>query len=203
MSVNSKITALSITTTALFIALGLTLPILFHTTGVSGRLFLPMHIPVLLCGLICGPYMGALCGAVVPILSSLTGMPVLFPVGLSMSLELAVYGAVGGLCMRIFRRYPALEKIYPVLSLLVAMLIGRGVGGIASALFYALAGMEYSFQIFLSGAFITALPGIILQLLLIPSILYFLKRSGVLEKYLPRGKTQPKRSNALKSEEKL
>ena len=64
---------------ALFVALGLLLPVMFHAIG-AGPVMLPMHIPVLLCGFICGWQYGAICGLIVPLLSSvITGMPPIFP----------------------------------------------------------------------------------------------------------------------------
>ena len=60
---------------ALCIAIGLILPMALHVIPNAGSIFLPMHIPVLLCGLLCGSYYGLLCGLLVPVLSSvLTGI---------------------------------------------------------------------------------------------------------------------------------
>ena len=87
---------------ALFLALGVVFPQLFHAIG-AGPVFLPMHIPVLLCGLICGWQYGGICGLIVPLLSSLlAGMPPLWPTCPSMMLELCAYGLLTGLlhCIR-------------------------------------------------------------------------------------------------------
>ena len=87
-------------TTALCIALGLVLPSAFHLVG-AGSVFLPMHIPVLLCGLLCGWQYGAVCGGIVPLLSSVvTGMPPIFPTAPAMMLELCAYGCLTGLLYR-------------------------------------------------------------------------------------------------------
>ena len=136
---------------ALMIALGVLLPMLFHSLG-AGTVFLPMHIPVLLCGLLCGVPYGAACGLIAPFLSStLTGMPPLYPVAVSMSLELCAYGALTGLFYRKFK-----WNLHA--SLLAAMLGGRAVSGIANAVLYGIAGAPYGFEAFLTASFATALP---------------------------------------------
>ena len=116
---------------ALCVALGLIVPQVFHlipfvgTVPNLGGVFLPMHIPVLLCGLLCGWRYGAACGAVVPLLSSVvTGMPVLWPQGVSMVFELAAYGLVAGLLYRGMKK-----GVYP--ALVAAMVPGRLVSGAA------------------------------------------------------------------------
>ncbi len=161
--------------TALCIALGLILPQVFHLIG-AGPVFLPMHIPVLLCGLCFGWPFGLICGAVTPLLSSvMTGMPPLFPTGAAMVFELAAYGALSGILYRKLR-----QNIY--ISLIAAMVGGRAVSGLASAVFYGVAGKDYGFQIFLTGAFVTGLPGIILQLLIIPLLVIGLEKATVISK---------------------
>ena len=79
--------------TAVNIALCLVLPMAFHSIPNGGKIMLPMHIPVLLCGMVCGAPYGAVCGLLGPMLSSvLTGMPTaaLMP---AMMVECAAYGA--------------------------------------------------------------------------------------------------------------
>ncbi|WDC85415.1 hypothetical protein PL321_08820 [Caloramator sp. mosi_1] len=51
---------------SLFLALGLLIPSIFHMSGLPGNVFLPMHIPVLLCGFILGERYGALIGFITP-----------------------------------------------------------------------------------------------------------------------------------------
>lgn len=162
--------------TALCIGLGLVVPSLFHLAGAgAGKVFLPMHIPVLLCGFIAGPAYGMACGFILPLLSSMiTGMPPLFPIALAISLECACYGLVTGVL------YARWQRIYP--SLILAMAAGRLVSGLANAAFMGLAGNPYSLTIWMTGAFLTPIPGIIIQLVLIPTLVYALERSGVLPK---------------------
>jgi thiamine transporter ThiT len=158
--------------TALCMALGLLLPQLFHVIG-AGPVFLPMHIPVLLCGFCFGWQYGLVCGVITPLLSSiLTGMPPIFPVGLSMMFELGAYGALSGLLYRKFNL-----NIY--IALIGSMLAGRIVSGLASTLFYGMAGKAYGVQIFLAGAFVTSIPGIILQIVIVPLLVIALEKSRV------------------------
>lgn len=163
--------------TALFLALCLVLP--FVTGGIPtiGNMLLPMHIPVLLCGLLCGWQYGLVIGFVAPLLRSvLFGMPPIYPVALAMAFELAAYGLIIGLV------YTALHKrglaaLYG--SLLVAMVGGRLVWGVAEVVLLGMAGNAFTLQAFLSGALLTAVPGIVLQLVLIPAVVVALDRTGV------------------------
>lgn len=161
--------------TALCVAIGILLPMVFHMVPVAntGAVFIPMHIPVLICGFLCGWPYGALCGITVPLLSSaLTGMPPLFPVAVSMVFELCAYGALAGLLYKLTK-----GKIY--LTLIGAMIGGRIVMGIANAVIFGVIGKAYGIQAFTATALITALPGITIQLALVPSIIYALKKSKI------------------------
>lgn len=160
-------------TTGLMIALGLLLPSFFHMFG-AGGVMLPMHIPVLLCGLVCGAPYGAACGLLLPLLSSVfTGMPPLFPTAPAMALELCCYGALTGL---FFRRLN--WNLY--LSLVAAMLAGRVVSGLANTVLMGMAGRPYGFEAFLSAAFVVSLPGILLQLVLVPAIVAVLVKAHLI-----------------------
>ena len=157
---------------AILIALGIVLPMAFHSIPNAGGIFLPMHIPVLLCGLICGLPYGLICGALTPFLSSLlTGMPpaAMLP---SMLVELAVYGTVSSVLIRFVRVKNTYATVY--IALLGAMLSGRIAYGALNALIFR-AG-SYSMQIWLSAAFITSLPGVLIQILLIPTIILTLQK---------------------------
>jgi len=161
--------------TGLCIALGLVFPQLFHVIG-AGTVFLPMHIPVILCGLCFGWEFGLVCGIITPLLSSiLTGMPPIFPTCAAMMFELGAYGALAGLLYRKLNL-----NLY--LALIVSMLGGRVVSGVASTIFYGIAGKDYGFQIFLTGAFVSAFPGIILQLVVLPLLVIALEKARVIEK---------------------
>ncbi|WP_033542519.1 ECF transporter S component [Planococcus sp. CAU13] len=158
--------------TSICIAIGIILPQMLHLLPIAnvGSVLLPMHIPVLICGFICGYRYGAVCGIILPFLSFvLTGMPPLFPIGISMMAELATYGLLAGIFYEVTK-----GKILP--SLLIAMIGGRIVLGISSAILFGMAGIPYGFEVFIGGAFVTALPGIIIQILIIPPILFALNK---------------------------
>ncbi|MHC1747671.1 MAG: ECF transporter S component [Cellulosilyticaceae bacterium] len=164
--------------TALCIAMGLILPMAFHSIPNAGKIFLPMHIPVLICGLACGWQYGLICGVLTPFLSSiLTGMP---PIAYlpSMLCELAVYGLVSGILIHLIHTKKQYLDLY--ISLIIAMVAGRITMGMLNALIFQ-AG-NYKFNLWITGAFVTALPGIIIQLLIIPTIIFALKKSNLIER---------------------
>ncbi len=161
--------------TALCIALGLLLPTVFHAFG-GGSQFLPMHLPVLLCGFLCGWPWGAVCGLLTPLLSSLlTQMPPLFPTAPAMMLELCTYGILTSIFYRRLR-----WNVY--LSLLAAMLGGRIVSGLANTVLMGMSGAPYGFEMFLTASFVTALPGIIIQIVVIPLLVLALQKSEFLRR---------------------
>jgi len=164
--------------TGMLIALCVVLPMAFHMIpyGLAGRALLPMHIPVLLAGLLCGPLFGLVAGIAGPILShTLTGMP---PQGIvqSMVLELGVYGFVAGLTLKYVRTRRASADLY--IALVTAMLAGRVVAGAAQALF--LFDGTYAIGMWISAYFAYALPGIVIQLAFVPSVVMALERERVI-----------------------
>ncbi len=165
-------TAQRITFTALFIALGLLLPMAFHMIG-SGTVFLPMHIPVLLAGFLAGPGVGLVTGLIVPGLSHvLTGMPPLapMPIAVLMTFELATFGLVAGLLYHILR-----WSIFP--SLLGSMIVGRVVYGFIFAYMLPLFGIPTPpIAVWLSASLATSWPGIVIQLIVVPSIVVAAQR---------------------------
>ena len=165
----------SLVLTALFTAIGLVLPQAFHFIPNAGSIILPMHSPVLLCGLTVGGLYGAACGAVTVLLSSLiTGMPPLFPIGVCMMFELAAYGFFSGIAYRLLRCRKNPKMLYAALA--VGMLSGRIVNGLVSSVVMGMAGKPYGVQAFLMGAFVTALPGIIIQFVIIPPLVLALQK---------------------------
>lgn len=153
-----------ITHTALFLALAILVPVAFHS-GPWGRAFLPMHIPVLLAGFLVGPVSGLLVGLLAPVVSQfLTGMPSGYAVPL-MTMELAVYGLAAGLTYKRWR-----WNIY--LALIVAMILGRFMFALGILLLGPMLGVPYDFTAYLAfgGPLWTGLPGIVVQLVLIPII---------------------------------
>ena len=157
--------------TSMFLVLGLVLPFLTGQIPQVGSMLCPMHIPVLLCGFFCGWPYGLAVGFIVPIFRSLTfGMPPLFPTAVCMAFELAAYGAVSGWMHKIMPR----KKSYIYCSLLTAMIIGRVVWGGAMFLCMGIDGGGFTFSAFLAGAIFNAVPGIILQIVLIPILVMIL-----------------------------
>ena len=162
---------------ALFLALAYVLPFLTGQIPEIGSMLCPLHIPVLLCGFICGWPWGLAVGFIAPLFRSLTlGMPPLFPSAVCMAFELAAYGAIAGLMHRLLPK----KKPYIYCSLLVAMLVGRLVWGVAMFLCLGLSGGAFTLAAFVAGAFVNALPGIVLQILLIPILVMLLEHSKML-----------------------
>ena len=150
---------------AMFLAIAYVLPFFTGQIKEIGSMLCPMHIPVLLCGFICGWQYGLACGFIAPLFRSLTlGMPMLFPSAVCMALELAVYGAASG----IFYKLLPHKRIYTYVSLLISMIAGRVVWGLAMFTCMGLSGGSFTFSAFLAGAITNAIPGIIIQLVLVP-----------------------------------
>lgn len=163
---------------ALMLALALVLP--YFTGGIPaiGNLLLPMHLTVLLCGFLCGGGWGAGVGLAAPLLRSLlAGRPEFFPTAFSMAFELAAYGLVSGLVWR--RVKHTLPMMYA--ALVTAMVAGRLVWGAVRFVLAGLTGSSFPFSAFLSGALLTAVPGILAQLVLIPLILTALQKAGFID----------------------
>lgn len=158
---------------AMFLTLALVLPFLTGQIPQVGSALCPMHIPVLLCGFFCGPWYALAVGLVAPLLRfALFGMPPLMPTGIAMCFELATYGFVSGL---LYKLLPG-KKVFTYVTLIAAMLAGRIIWGIARVILAGLAQSEFAWTAFLSGAFVNAVPGIILHILLIPVLVIALKR---------------------------
>ena len=159
--------------TALFIALGLTLPMITANVPMIGNMLLPMHFPIIICGLICGAGYGALAGVITPLLRSfIFGMPPLFPIAAAMAFELAAYGAVAGLVYVIIQKNKG--SVYP--ALIISMLSGRAVWGVVTFILFRMMGKTLTLQMFLAGAFTNAIPGIVGQLIIIPVLMYYLAK---------------------------
>lgn len=164
-----------VTLAGVLLALTLLLPFLTGQIPQIGSMLSPMHIPVLICGFVCGWQYGFAVGAVAPILRFLCfGMPPLFPVGLAMTFELAAYGLCAGLFYKILPKKNS--NIY--ISLISSMLIGRMVWGVSMFIIAAVSSVNFSLSIFLAGAFINSIPGIILHIIIIPIVVIALKKGN-------------------------
>lgn len=168
--------------TAVCIALCYVIPLMFHGIQNAGNIFCPMHIPVFICGLICGWQYGLLCGIAGPALSSaLSGMP---PVAIlpSMMVELAVYGTAAGLMMKLVRTKSTYADLY--ISLIVAIVCGRVLAGLAKALIFARG--SYSMSAWIAGSVVTSWPGTVIQLVFIPTIVFALMKSHLIPERYPK-----------------
>lgn len=155
---------------AMFLALAFVLPFVTGQIPQIGAMLLPMHIPVLLCGFFCGAPWGIAVGFIAPLFrSAIFGMPPMFPTALCMAFELATYGFVAGL---MYKKLPRSKgSVYT--ALICAMILGRIIWG--AAMFLCLGG-SFGFAAFMAGAVTGAVPGIILQLVLIPILVITLQK---------------------------
>ena len=163
------------------------LPQAFHILPLGVALS-PMHLPVLLCGLVCGWPYGLFCGLVGPVLSHLLsgGMPPV-PVLISMVPELGVYGLAAGLGMKLIRTGKTVPDLY--LSLLPALVLGRIAGGVAKVLFYLPSAESYTVAMWVSAYVVGTLPAIVLQLVLLPALVWALMRAGLIPARYPAKET--------------
>ena len=145
---------------ALCIALCVVLPMAFHAIANAGPIFLPMHIPVLLCGLACGWPYGLVCPAVLP----------------GMMVECGVYGLVSGLMMQAVHTKKLYADLY--ISQITAMLLGRILSGVCKALIFAPA--TFTVAAWATTSFVTGLPGIVIQLVLLPTLVVALTKARLL-----------------------
>lgn len=161
---------------AMFLALGIVLPFFTGQIPQIGSMLLPMHLPILICGLICGWQYGMVVGFVLPLMRmSLFGMPPLLT-AVAMAFELAAYGGIAGFLYH-RSRWQCVVALYR--SLVIAMIGGRIIWGAVRVLMTGVAGEAFTWQMFMAGAFLNAIPGIILQLVLIPALMIALHRTGM------------------------
>lgn len=165
-----------LTFAAVFLAVALVLPFITGQIPEIGNLLCPMHLPVLLCGFICGWPWGLAVGFIAPLLRSVTfGMPPMYPTAVAMAFELATYGSIAGLMHMLLPAKP----LYTYVSLLVAMCVGRLVWAAAMVVITGLAGSVFTWAAFVTQAITKAIPGIILQIVLIPILVIALERAGL------------------------
>jgi thiamine transporter ThiT len=172
-------TTLKLILSAMFLALAFVLPFFTGQIPQVGAMLLPMHIPVILCGFICGAPWGLIVGITAPLLRSFVlGMPPLFPTAISMAFELAAYGLLSGLLYKVLPK----KKINIYVALLTAMIGGRIIWGIVQFCLLGFDVTKFPLSAFFAGAVVNAIPGIILQILLIPVILLILEKSKISKK---------------------
>ena len=161
---------------ALFLAIAMVLPFVTGQIPEIGSMLCPMHIPALLCGFMCGWPWGLAVGFIAPLLRSVVfGMPAMFPGAVAMAFELAVYGGLAGLLYRLLPR----EKWSVYAVLILSMIAGRIVWGIARVILAGLSGSSFTWALFLAGAVTNAIPGIIMHIILIPVLVIVMDRAGL------------------------
>ncbi|MCL2539603.1 MAG: ECF transporter S component [Oscillospiraceae bacterium] len=187
METKKRNTYRDLTASGICLALCIVLPFLTGQIPQIGNALSPMHIPVLLCGFISGPFYAAAVGAIAPFLRFiLFSMPPFFPTviptgavvcGAAMCFEMAVYGLSAGLLYKLLPK----KLAFTYVSLIISMVLGRVVWGIAMYLILGVAALPFSFEAFIAGAFINAVPGIILHIAVIPVIVLALKKARLME----------------------
>ena len=169
---DSQKSILKLVYAAACLALAMVLPFLTGQIPQIGKMLSPMHIPAFLCGFLCGPVWGLIVGCIAPLLRSLVfSMPKMMPTAAAMAFELATYGFFAGL---LSRKLPK-NAVGLYCSLILAMILGRIVWGVASFLLYRATGAQFTLAMFWAGGFVNAVPGIILHLILVPAIVLALR----------------------------
>ncbi|MDW5298831.1 MAG: ECF transporter S component [Sedimentibacter sp.] len=166
---SKKITTKELVLSGLLLATGIILPTIFHMFGLTGPIVLPMHIPVLIGGFLLSPQLALFLGIATPVICGLlTGMPVMFPMAIIMAFELGIYGLTASLLTRNL-------KLSVIPSLIISMIAGRIAAGLTVAALVQLFGIKMDPLLYVKGAVITGLPGIIIQIVFIPSLIYAIK----------------------------
>lgn len=179
MAAMKKITIQKLALSGTLIALGLVLPFLTGQIPGIGNMLLPMHLPVLLAGFVVGAPLGSLIGFILPLLRYLLfGMPPLYPTAIAMAFELVSYGFLTGILYRLLPR----KTVFIYLNLIIAMGAGRLVWGLVSVVLYALSGAAFTWKIFVTAGFLHAIPGLILQIVIIPLTVIALQKAHLIEK---------------------
>ncbi len=169
---------------AIFLVFGWILPLVTGRIPEIGNMLCPMHIPVMLCGFILGPWYGLIIGFITPLTRGfIFGMPTFYPTGISMAFELATYGLITGILYELLLKKSKIKHFVILYFILISsMLAGRIVWGIARVLCGLFDHHLFTWRMFLMGGFVTAWPGIIIQLIVIPILLEVLFQTKILEK---------------------
>ncbi len=161
-----------ITQSALFMALGILIPVLFHSTGL-GAVFLPMFWPMAIGAFFLPPGFIVITGLFTPLLSMLlTGMPP-FPLVFILMIEITV--------MMITIYFTNKHTLLGVLPVLVSALIISRASLFLCMLFLSnflgITGEWLSWASVVKGA-----PGILTMLLFIPVLIHVVKKEALMRK---------------------
>jgi len=187
----------------LCVALAIATSTIFHVGNLPGHMFLPMHIPIIVCGFVCGHKYGGVAGFITPFISHfITGRPIASPVPVVyfMAFELAAYGFFAGLFYwLLFRKKRekaegivevkaesedngwidiVVEGALIVAALAISLVLGRVAFGLARLPFVG-AG-SFGWADFMRSMFVTSLPGIAVQIVFIPILIVCLRRGRVI-----------------------
>ncbi|OAA31002.1 hypothetical protein AT15_08480 [Kosmotoga arenicorallina S304] len=157
---NRRITALG-----MWLALGFTVSLFFHQFPIKvGQVLLPLHFVVILAGAISGPFVGSISGLLTPLLSALIvgKPPIQPPIAIFMAFELLTYGLITGFLVKRWK------SIY--LSMLLAWIAGRLVYTLEIIVVAPMLGFQLGTISALSISYLLGLPGVAIQLFLIPVI---------------------------------
>ena len=163
---------------AMCLAISLLLPQVFHIIGMqqAGSVFLPMHLPVFIGGMLLGPIYGLFLGIFAPLTSFVvTGMPSADRVLFMMS-ELATYGTVSGLLFHQF--HFSKQKFGSLSALVLSMIAGRVIYGIVISIATYIFGIPLGCIPAVIAATTTGIPGIIIQLIFVPTIVMAIVKGG-------------------------
>ncbi len=171
---------------AMFLAVGIILPFLTGQIKSVGKMLLPMHLTVILCSLICGYKYGAAVGFILPVLRSfLFGMPVMYPSAVAMSFELLTLGFLVDFIYS-KSKWQCTKTLYK--ALLLSMVAERIVWGVAQLILLGIKGESFTLEVFAAGAVIDAVPGIVIQLILVPIIMLALKKAKLFPNFFKKSK---------------
>ncbi|MBR5437916.1 MAG: ECF transporter S component [Clostridia bacterium] len=159
---------------AMFLALAFVLPFFTGQIPQIGSKLCPMHLPVILCGYACSGVWGLVVGFIAPLLRCfIVGMPSpLFPKAIAMAFELAAYGFMAGTLYRVMPK----KKVNIYASLVISMVVGRFVWGAVQLCCAGLDATKFTLSAFWAGAVVNAVPGIIIQLVLIPVLVVAMEK---------------------------
>ncbi len=173
---NSQSNIKNLTLSALCLAIAMLLPFLTGQIQTIGQMLCPMHIPIFLCAFICDWKWAGAIGFISPLLrSAWLGMPPMM-MALGMSFEMAAYGIIAALLYA----YLPKKNSNVYVSLIISMIAGRIVWGIARVIISGVTKTPFTWELFISGALLEAIPGIILHIVLIPIIVIALRRAKLI-----------------------
>ncbi len=166
-----KVSVKNLLVAAALLVLSVVLYKFFGGFTLFGGYLCVMEAPILLCGLLCGPVLGALAGAAAPIVCSLLfNSPTMNPDALAIAVEYIVFGVACGVLYKIM-----CQNVY--ISLILSMYLGRTAYGVMMRIL-----VDYSSESFLYDIIFCCIPGIVLEIVLLPLIAILLDKTGLMRR---------------------